>query len=73
MAYQKPTCDCGGELVLVEQMVMDVAQRITKKGYLFKKRTITNEEGYGTSWLKCCDCGKEYDWSYKNDRIIREE
>jgi hypothetical protein len=72
MRYQKPSCDCGGELLFVEIEHTEVHYKITKKGSQSKK-VYDKVEKFGTDEqsMKCEDCGSRYPWTYdENGRII---
>jgi hypothetical protein len=65
MTYQKPICDCGEELVLQVNAVVEVEYKINKDGRLSKKRKQNSglqEQGWG--WLYCYKCGNHYDYNY---------
>jgi len=39
MYYQKPVCDCGGELILVVEKSLEFVTKINKNRQLSKKRS----------------------------------
>ncbi len=65
MAYQTPTCSCGGKLLFVELEYTEVHYRITKKGKKSKKVYDKFEKfGVDEQLMKCDDCGNRFGWDY---------
>ncbi|KOS61477.1 MULTISPECIES: hypothetical protein [Lysinibacillus] len=72
MAYQTPTCSCGGKLLFVELEYTEVHYRITKKGEKSKKvYDKVDKIGVNEQLMKCEDCGNRYSWNHDDKgRII---
>lgn len=65
MAYKKPICDCGKDLVFQVNASVELEYKINKDGHLSKRRkanTAPFEQGWG--WLFCNSCGNRYDYNY---------
>lgn len=79
MKYIKPKCECGENLVIVEERTYERIYNITRNGDLSDKKRIRKRDVLladvglaGSSWLECNQCHKEYDIDYDdNNRIIR--
>ena len=67
MPYEKPKCECGGELYFYQELVYTLETKINKNG-LRNKRPIKNQHGQlGSNWerLQCEKCPKE--WNFTED------
>ena len=70
--YHKPKCDCGDDLVYQEERVYLVTTKITQKGKLFKKHTMSHIENASEDRLHCRKCFSEYRVLKDNKgRVIR--
>lgn len=65
LTYQKPICDCGEELILQIDEVVEVEYRIKKDGTLSKRGTKTGTIA-AANWgrLYCPKCENLYDYNY---------
>lgn len=73
MKYEKPVCECGGELFIVEERIHEIAVQITKTGKISGKVKMHNRDRglAGANWLEC-NCGKFYDLDFdEKGRIAR--
>lgn len=74
MTYQKPICNCGGELYFYQELVYTLETKINKDGKR-SKRPIKNEHGQlGSNWerLHCQNCCKEWDFTEDvKGRVVR--
>ncbi|MNZ96470.1 hypothetical protein D3C78_1156630 [compost metagenome] len=74
LAYEKPKCDCGDDLIYWVQEAVTVTRNITKAGKIGKHENVERVgEGSGNlSRLSCPSCGKEYEWDFdEKDRVVR--
>lgn len=66
MAYKKPICDCGSELVFnVDIVIENVIYKINKNGSISKTsmRNFSRREGRQLNFgrLECLTCGNQYE------------
>jgi len=75
MKYLKPKCECGENLVYIEERTHEDRYAINRYGETINKRKRHRSDiGLtGASWLECLKCQKEYDIDYEEDgnKIIR--
>lgn len=73
MPYEKPKCECDGELVTWSERVYTENYKVTNNGQQSKKvynRTLAGEGAW--SRLECIKCSNQYSWeSDERGRIIR--
>lgn len=72
MRYEKPKCECGKELFVVEERTQEIATKINKTGKINKRKIVHNNDvGLpGASWLEC-ECGKEYELEFVKGKVVR--
>ena len=75
MKYEKPICDCGGELLFCVDEISTNFYKITNKGEESKRKydslPSTSKQA---ERLVCDDCRKIHPFTYDNEgRIIRSD
>lgn len=82
MAYKKPVCECGTELIYSTEIVYLTQKKINKNGKFSKNKKLisVNELGVYTATgisverLLCTECLKSYECEYDNkNRVIQGE
>lgn len=74
MAYQKPLCDCGKELVYWEERIYHVHTKINKNGRLSKCKDVQWSGNGAYDRLHCPECGNQYWFNMDSKgRFIRDE
>lgn len=79
MAYQKPMCECGEELVYEVEKIVTLQYKIKKDGRRYAKPIIDRyaSNGYtdGFGRLVCPECSAKYEYNmfFKDGRFIRDE
>ncbi|QVK19721.1 hypothetical protein KHQ81_15855 (plasmid) [Mycoplasmatota bacterium] len=71
--YQKPVCDCGEELVYINNQFKQTRRRVTKDGKISKNILGTHYNSTDDPEYLCClECGKTYNYLYDDEyRIVR--
>lgn len=65
MAYKKPVCDCGTELVVRMDKIAEFEFAINKNGQLSKKgKRVTAFSQNNWGCLHCPKCGNRYEFNY---------
>lgn len=74
MAYEKPKCDCGRELMITKMESVEKFYKIKKDGTLCKKPNETTIGYIQEEHLWCSECCETYAIDYdENDRLIRSD
>jgi len=74
MKYLKPKCECGEDLLIIEERTHEIKFNIKANGNISDKEKIHREDVgvSGASWLECKLCMSEYEIDYDGkDRVIR--
>ena len=74
-AYNRPICNCGGELIIYSEEVHKLYRKINKDGKK-SKRVIDTNDGDNNVYnrLRCEECGLEFWYDEdKNGRIIKSD
>lgn len=74
MKYKKPKCECGGNLVFIEERIHEAQSNITNEGDFSKKSKVRIKDigVSGANWLGCDECGLEYELDFDSKgKIIK--
>ena len=74
MAYAKPVCTCGTELIYWSEKIYHVHQKINKNGTVSKKVEMLDSGEGAYDRLHCPNCRNQY-WPEEDEkgRMIRGE
>lgn len=74
MAYEKPKCNCGKELIIAEMVSLEKFYNIKKDGTRCKKPNETTKGFITEENFWCSDCCEAYAIDLdENNRLIRSD